>query len=167
MKHESELDWLEEPPWWKKTLKWMAWLALACVVAAGFGRHEFVAGVVGFVVTWVLRAKLSDPRSELLGFWMSATIAGVGLFLSSFSEPPNQFFWHGFTVSTALLGTVIFFLIRNAKVVRVKLANEVELMEFEWYRKQRFEKQQKEYDDWLEKHPEKSLDSFRFKKYSP
>lgn len=51
MESDSELYWFEEPPWWKKTLKWFGWLALSLIVAAGFGRHEVILGAVGFVAT--------------------------------------------------------------------------------------------------------------------
>ncbi len=45
-----------------------------------------------------------------------------------------------------------FFQIRNAKNVQEKLQHEIYYSDFEWYRKQRFDEQQKENDEWLKKH---------------
>jgi len=161
MGSESEDYWNEEPPWWKKTLKWLGWLALSLIVAAGFGRYDFIPGVAGFIATWMLRAKLAKPQSETLKFWMIATIAGVGLFLTGFAEPKNEMFWTGFTVSTALLGTLIFFQGRNARNIKEKLQHEIYLMGFDWYRKQKFESEQKEFDEWCKKHPNRHYSRFR------
>lgn len=103
----------------------------------------------------MLRAKLAKPQSETLKFWMIATIAGVGFYLTGFADSKNQMFWSGFTASTALLGTVIFFQTRNAKNLQEKLQHEIYYSDFDWYRKQRFEKQQKEHDEWLKKNPKR------------
>lgn len=159
---DSEDEWNEEPPWWKKTLKWLGWLALSSIVAAGFGRHEVILGAVGFIATWMLRAKLAKPQSETLKFWMIATIAGVGLFLTGFADAKNQMFWSGFTASTALLGTLLFFQARNAKILQEKLQHEIHLMGFDGYRKQKFEKDQKEFEEWCKKNPTRDPTHFRF-----
>jgi hypothetical protein len=45
-----------------------------------------------------------------------------------------------------------FFQIRNAKNVQEKLQHEIYYSDFERYRKQRFDEQQKENDEWLKKH---------------
>jgi len=162
MGSDSEDEWNEEPPWWKKTLKWLGWLALSSIVAAGFGRHEVILGAVGFIATWMLRAKLAKPQSETLKFWMIATIAGVGLFLTGFADAKNQMFWSGFTASTALLGTLIFFQDRNAKKLEEKFRSEIYFMEFDWDRKQKFEREQKEFEEWCKKYPKRHFSRFRF-----
>jgi hypothetical protein len=153
MRHEDAYEWLEETPWWKKTIQWFGWLVLSLIAAAGFADAPLFA-LVGFCCVWCFRSALTLNKWGVFVFLIAAvTIAGVSLFLIHLVAPENQGFWYGFTLAAALLGSCILFQIRNAKNLQQKLQHEIYYSDFEWYRKQRFEEQQKEYEEWLKKHP--------------
>jgi hypothetical protein len=155
MKHGSELDWLEEQPFWKKTIQWFGWLVLSLTVAAGFADAPLFA-IAGFICVWCLRLGVRQRQWGTPVFLVAVTtIAGVCLFLIHLVGPGDQSFWYGFTLAAAVLGSCIFLQIRKAKNLQEELQHEIYYSEFEWYRKQRFEEQQKEYDEWQKKHPNK------------
>jgi hypothetical protein len=167
MNHGGELGWLEEPPWWKKTLKWLGWLALSIVAAAGLSNIDEVAGFFGFVSVWIFRNRLPKKESVFVYTSLGFTLFGVGLAMANLFGHGDDPFWKGVIICFGFIGGVVVFpLVRHYKNRIDYLEVEVENMEFDWYRKQRFERQQKEYADWVEKNPGKSDDSFRFKKHS-
>lgn len=151
MKYGSELDWLEEQPFWKKTIQWFGWLLLSLIVAAGFADAPLFA-LGGFTCVWCLR---SGMRQHLWGFFVffvaAVTLAGVSLFLIHLVAPEDQRFWYGFTLAGSLLGSCILFQFRNAKNLQEKLQHEIYYSDFEWYRKQRHEKEQQAYERSLKK----------------
>ena len=153
MQHADAYDWLEETPWWKKTIRWFGWCALSVVVAAGYADAPVFA-LVGFVSVWGLRSLLPSQQFGVSGFFCTAfTIAGFCLFLIHIVAPKDQSFWSGFTLAASFLGAFIFVQARNFKTIKETLQHEVYLTGFEWYRNQKHERDQKEYDEWLKKHP--------------
>jgi hypothetical protein len=167
MKHGSELDWLEEQPWWKKTLKWLGWLTLSIVAAAGLSNTGPFSAFAAFGSVWMVREKIQRRNSQSVGLWLLFTLLGLGFALANLFGAGDDPFWKGFIGCFAVMGGMVMFpLFRNYQNRIDYLEAEVEDMEFDWYRKQRFEKQQKEYAEWAEKNPGKSPYSFRFKKHS-
>lgn len=162
MEYEIEKGWDEHPPWWKKAITSVGWLVLSFIVAIGFGTFGIFWGVFGFLSAWFLRSNIHKQKNDIGNWSMVPTIAGVGLFLSSFADERQQLFWHGATGSAAILGSVIFNQIKRAKDLEARLHEEIHYSDFEWYRQQRFQKQQKEFEDWCKKHPNRHYSRFRF-----
>jgi hypothetical protein len=82
--------------------------------------------------------------------------ARLGLGEECRSSAATKEFWRGLLVwihpSCRIDWIMYFFQIRNAKNVQEKLQHEIYYSDFERYRKQRFDEQQKENDEWLKKH---------------
>jgi hypothetical protein len=153
MRHEDAYEWLEETPWWKKTIQWFGWLVLSLIAAAGFADAPLFA-LVGFGCVWCFRSVLTLNEWGIFGLFVAAvTIGGVSLFLIHIVAPEDQSFWYGFTLAAALLGAFIIFQLRKLKFTKETLQHEIYLTGFEWYRNQKLERDQKEYDEWLKKHP--------------
>jgi hypothetical protein len=167
MSHGGELGWLDEPPWWKKTLKWLGWLALSIVTAVGLSNFGPIGAFGGFSSVWLFREKIQKRNSQSAGLWLCVTLQGLGFTLANLLGAGENLYWKGWIICFGFMGGVVGFpLVRHYKNRIAYLEDEVENMEFDWYRKQRFERQQKEYAEWVEKNPGKSDDSFRFKKHS-
>jgi hypothetical protein len=126
-----------------------------------------MSAFAGFCSVWLVREKIQRRNSQSVGLWLVFTLLGLGFALANLFGAGDDPFWKGFIGCFAVMGGIIVFpLMRRYKNRIDYLEAEVEDMEFDWYRKQRFEKQQTEYAEWAEKNPGKSHDSFRFKKYS-
>jgi len=126
-------------------LKWLGWLVLSIVAAAGLSNIDEVAGFFGFVSVWIFRNRLPIKESGFVYTSLGFTLFGVGLAMADLFGHGNDPFWKGFSACFGLMGAIgVFPLIQNCRDLKEKLDREIYYSKFEWYQKQRAEKAEKE-----------------------
>jgi hypothetical protein len=143
------MDYFEEPPWYTKLLTCISWFILSIITAAGLSKFDLVGCFVGFISVWFLKRCINETSFNI---FLVITVCGVQLCAAAIFGMGDNLMAEGFILSNSILiALVIYPLMQKNKKLRSDLEEEIYYSEFEWYRKARHERHQKEYEAILKK----------------